>query len=89
MRFIPHLDTCRRYNPVVGIVLTAGSIALLLDPLHVQSLCKDDMLSQWNRSQLLHPLRRHRDDLLPAVQLIRILESKLEAASGSTARNTR
>ena len=40
--------TCRRYNPSLGIVLTAGSIALLWANSHVSLFTENDMLSQWN-----------------------------------------
>ena len=39
---------CRRYNPSLGIVLTAGSIALLWANSHVSLFTENDMLSQWN-----------------------------------------
>lgn len=38
----------RRYNPTLGIVLTAGSIALLWANSHVSLFTESDMLSQWN-----------------------------------------
>lgn len=38
----------RRYNPTLGIVLTAGSIALLWANSHVSLFTQSDMLSQWN-----------------------------------------
>ena len=36
--------TCRRYNPSLGIVLTAGSIALLWANSHVSLFTENDML---------------------------------------------
>ena len=39
---------CRRYNPSLGIVLTAGSITLLWANSHASLFTENDMLSQWN-----------------------------------------
>ena len=39
---------CRRYNPSLGIVLTAGSITRLWANSHASLFTENDMLSQWN-----------------------------------------
>ncbi|WP_295935281.1 hypothetical protein [uncultured Alistipes sp.] len=39
---------CRRYNPILGVVLTVASIALLWANYNVAFFAEHEMLSQWN-----------------------------------------